>query len=122
MSPVKTCLVCGRTIQGRSDKKFCTDYCRNTHNNRLNESDRSYMRQINKALAKNRRILASLLNTTNSATTRTTRDNLLLRGFHFSFTTHSYTTKAGKTYCYCYDYGYLPLDNFWYLVVRKETR
>ena len=34
-----------------------------------------------------------------------------------------FNLQQGKTYHYCYDRGYLPLENDWFLVVRKkETR
>ena len=28
--------------------------------------------------------------------------------------------KTGKIYFYCYEYGYLPLENDWYLLVRRK--
>uniref|UniRef100_UPI00374D4ADE DUF2116 family Zn-ribbon domain-containing protein n=2 Tax=Ferruginibacter sp. TaxID=1940288 RepID=UPI00374D4ADE len=57
----KKCLTCGKTIKGRTDKKFCDDYCRNGYNNQLKAGDNNYVRNINNALRKNRRILESLL-------------------------------------------------------------
>lgn len=30
-----TCLNCDKTLKGRTDKKFCDDYCRNSYNNQL---------------------------------------------------------------------------------------
>ena len=36
MPKMKTCLNCGEEINGRVDKKFCCDYCRNHYNNKLN--------------------------------------------------------------------------------------
>ena len=32
----KNCLECGEAFNGRIDKKFCSDYCRNTYNNKIN--------------------------------------------------------------------------------------
>jgi hypothetical protein len=29
----KTCLFCEKPVKGRSDKKFCDDYCRAAYNN-----------------------------------------------------------------------------------------
>ena len=59
----KTCLICGRPLKGRSDKKFCNDYCRNSFNNtqKFRESHNDVVKLINNALARNRRILESLL-------------------------------------------------------------
>lgn len=117
--PFKTCLSCGKTIRGRSDKKFCDDYCRNNYNNQLKAQSNNYMRNINHALGKNRRILESLLPDIEEMS-RATRQILARQGFSFKYITHTYTNKKGNTYFFCYDYGYLPLDNEWYLIVRRK--
>jgi predicted nucleic acid-binding Zn ribbon protein len=118
MSPGKKCISCGEPVRGRSDKKFCNDYCRNAYNNQLKKSN-SHVRVINTALGKNRRILEGLL-PEGEETCRANKENLHRLGFQFTYITHTYTTKAGKTYFYCYDYGYLPLGNDWFLVVKKK--
>ena len=118
-TPVKNCLACDKPIKGRSDKKFCDDYCRNNYNNQLKVADNGIVRLINNTLAKNRRILQSLL-PADKETFKVTRDNLLLKGFSFKYLTHIYTTKTGNDYYYCYEYGYLPLENDWYLIVKKK--
>lgn len=117
----KACLACGSIIKGRADKKFCNDYCRNNYNNLQKSKDNysSIIRNINNALLKNRKVLQSLLPPQEDLA-KTTREKLLRLGFQFGYLTHIYTTKAGKQYFYCYDYGYLPLDNDWFLVVRKK--
>lgn len=115
----KNCLACGKPIKGRSDKKFCDDYCRNNYNNQLKAADSGIVRLVNNALAKNRRILIGFL-PDDKDTAKASREQLLLNGFSFKYLTHIYKTKADKTYYYCYDYGYLPLDNDWYLIVRKK--
>lgn len=115
----KNCLECGKSLKGRVDKKFCDDYCRNNYNNKQKLADSGVVRLINNVLAKNRRILQSLL-PADKETNKTTRDNLLLKGFSFKYLTHIYTTKTGKAYYYCYEYGYLPIDNDWFLIVRKK--
>lgn len=117
----KACLACGSTLKGRADKKFCNDYCRNNYNNKLKSEDNhsSVIRNINNALLKNRKVLQSLL-PSGEEMAKTNKERLLRMGFRFGYLTHIYTTKAGKQYFYCYDYGYLPLDNDWFLVVRKK--
>jgi len=115
----RACLACGKPLKGRSDKKFCDDYCRNNYNNQLKVADSGIVRLINNTLAKNRRILQTLL-PIDRETAKATREQLLLKGFTFKYITHIYTTKTGKTYYYCYDYGFLPLDNDWFLIVRKK--
>jgi predicted nucleic acid-binding Zn ribbon protein len=118
MSPGKKCISCGETVRGRSDKKFCNDYCRNAFNNQLKRIN-SHVRHINQVLGKNRRILERLL-PEGEENGKVNKENLHRLGFQFRYITHTYTTKTGKTYFYCYDYGYLPLGNDWFLIVKKK--
>jgi len=118
-SATKTCLTCDKPIKGRSDKKFCDDSCRNNYNNELKSISNNQIRNVNNALGKNRRILEELL-TEGKEMVKTTQEKLLQKGFLFKYVTHLYTTKEGRTYYYCYEYGYLPLDNDWYLIVRRK--
>ena len=113
------CLSCGKPLKGRSDKKYCDDYCRSNYNNQLKSSTRNLVRNINNALGKNRHILESLL-AEGAEMTKTTREKLLNKGFQFKYITHTYTNKKGTVYYFCYEYGYLPLDNDWYLVVKRK--
>jgi len=115
----KSCLECGSKIIGRADKKFCSDQCRVTHNNRLNSDETNFMRNVNNVLRKNRRVLIDL-NTTGKS--RVSRDKLNEKGFDFNIFTSTYITKEGSIYHYCYEQGYLQVDKNWYLlVVKKET-
>lgn len=76
------------------------------------------MRNVNNILRKNRRILASL-NPDGKA--RIGRDRLLNKGFKFSYFTNTYETKSGKTYFFCYEQGYLPIDfDYYALVIRQD--
>ena len=43
----RKCPECGDKIIGRVDKKFCSDQCRNTYNNRLNSDASNTVRNIN---------------------------------------------------------------------------
>jgi predicted nucleic acid-binding Zn ribbon protein len=113
----KVCPECGEKIIGRIDKIFCSDQCRNTHNNRQNRAVTNYIRTVNRKLQNNRRILAKLA-PDGKATVH--KDTLLKEGFDLSFFTNTYTTKARKVYYYCYEMGYLPIDNSFYVVVRKD--
>ena len=117
----KACLDCGKPLKGRIDKKFCDDYCRNNYNNqqKAKGSYSSLVRNINNALLKNRKVLESIL-LDGEETAKANKDKLMRLGFQFKWLTHIYTTKTGKTYFYCYDYGYLPMDNDWYLIVRRK--
>jgi len=113
----KTCIECGITIKGRIDKKFCSDYCRNTYNNKVNKDQKNLIRNTNNRLRKNFKILTEL---NRSGKTKTTRSKLIDNGFDFKLCTSIYTTKSGNTYYYCYNQGYLELENNYYLLIKKE--
>jgi len=112
-----TCLECGEPLKGRSDKKFCSDYCRNAYNNKVNKDSKNLIRNTNNRLRKNYKILTEL-NTTGK--TKITRSKLIQHNFDFNFFTSIYTTKTGNTYYYCYDQGYLALENDFYLLIKRE--
>jgi predicted nucleic acid-binding Zn ribbon protein len=118
-SATRTCLECGDKLVGRADKKFCSDSCRIAYNNRLNSDETNYMRNVNAVLRKNRRILQALNPT---GKTRVSRDKLLEKGFDFSYFTSQYKTREGSVYYYCYEQGYLELENNQFLlVIKKDT-
>lgn len=114
----RKCLECGTKLLGRVDQKYCTDHCRNAYNNRLNRDSKNLMRNINNKLRKNYRILGSFPLKEGKA--KTTKMRLLDKGFDFEYITNLYTTKKGSTYYFVYDMGYLPLDNDYYMIVKRE--
>jgi hypothetical protein len=120
-SETKNCLFCSKILRGRADKKFCDDACRNSYNNqqKAKSSYSGYIRSINNALIKNRRILENEL-PDDKETITSNEDKLVQKGFAFKYHTHTYTNQKGNVYYYCYDYGYLPLDNNRYLIVRGK--
>ena len=115
----RLCLTCGKLLKGRTDKKFCDDYCRNNYNNQLKSSTTNQFRNINNALGKNRRRLECLFNNEEEMA-KTTKNKLLEKGFQFKYFTHTYTNKKGSVYFFCYNIGYLPLDYDWYLLVKRK--
>ncbi|UII20348.1 DUF2116 family Zn-ribbon domain-containing protein [Fulvivirga ligni] len=114
----KECLECGTKIFGRADKKFCSDLCRNAYNNKLNSDSNNYIRSVNATLKKNRKILNQL---NPNGKSKTHRDRLVEKGFDFNYYTNTYTTKAGAIYYFCYEYGYLPLDNNFFALVKRDS-
>ena len=115
----RLCLNCNKPVKGRTDKKFCDDYCRNNYNNDLKSNKTNLVRNINNALGKNRRILENLF-IAGEEMAKTSRDKLLQKGFQFKYFTHTYTNKKGNIYFFCYDIGYLPLESDWYLLVKRK--
>ena len=117
MGTKRKCLECGEELRGRSDQKFCSDYCRNTYNNRIDKESKNLIRNTNNRLRKNYKALTEL---NKSGKTKVTRMRLYDKNFDFHFFTSIYITKAGKIYYYVYDQGYLELENDYYLLIKKN--
>lgn len=115
----RNCIACNKILRGRTDKKFCEDYCRNNYNNRLKSASNNMVRNINHALGKNRRILETLF-TKDEKIIKIRSNELLLYGFQFKYFTHQWFNRKGNTYFFCYDYGYMAMENGWYLIVKKR--
>ena len=113
----KTCLNCEEIIIGRTDKKFCSDQCRNMYNNKIKRQSEKLISDVNRILRKNRKILKQF-NPEGKTTIRT--EYLTKLGFDFRYFTHKYKTKHDNEYCFCYEYGYLQVDHDKTLIVNWQ--
>ncbi|PIP55336.1 MAG: hypothetical protein COX07_00455 [Bacteroidetes bacterium CG23_combo_of_CG06-09_8_20_14_all_32_9] len=113
------CIECNEILRGRADQKFCSDACRNSYNNRVHSDTTAFMRNINNILRKNRKIL---INFFELKKTKVLRETLIQKGFDFNYFTHIYTTKKGTSYYFCYDYGYLILEDGYYFIVKDLNK
>jgi predicted nucleic acid-binding Zn ribbon protein len=113
------CRTCNKLLRGRTDKKYCDDQCRNSFNNQLRAERNTPVRNINNWLLKNRRILEQVFIQTKEVSV-ISRSRLEQMGFRFKYHTHSFTNKKGNTYYYCYEYGYLLLENNCCLIVKSR--
>lgn len=112
----KQCLFCNKKISGRTDKKFCNDYCRNVYNNQVNGFSNNTIRNINNIMGKNRRILNAYVKDGEMA--RIKKDEIVSEGFRFKYFTNIQETKTGATLFCCYDVGYICLDEENVLITR----
>jgi len=102
-----SCLECKADFRGRTDKKFCSDACRNAYHNRLNRDCNNLVRTVNNRLRKNYRILRHLASEWHCGPVY--RASLSDRGFDFESITRVKTSPQGEP-CYCvYDLAYVPL-------------
>lgn len=115
----KVCQNCGNAMHGRIDKKFCDDACRTEYNNRL-KSDPPYVRSVNSILKKNRSIIQKLM-PQDLRRVKVNMQRLNEYGFNFTFYTHSYTTRSGIAFVFCYEYGYLKLDQNRCLLLKRNA-
>lgn len=120
LTPKRTvCRSCGKPVQGRSDKKYCNDFCRNEYNNLHSVSNTVYMRRVNYILRKNRNILLSMIPASAQQVT-VSKEKLLVAGFYFALITNVRLTKKGLVY-QCYDFEYQLFKENFYLVKRYST-
>ena len=115
----RVCLECGESIVGRTDKKFCTDACRNIYHYRSNNAPINYVRNVVNALKRNRRILMEL-NDGVQGVKKVHRDRLVDKGYNFMYHTNIYRTRKGNTYVFCFEHGYLELNDDWLALVRRD--
>ncbi len=113
----RLCLECQQLLTGRADKKFCDDQCRSSYNNKLNSNTSKLIRNINTVLRKNRQILMDLCP---DGKQKIRKDKVISKGLDLQYHTHTYITKEGAVYRFCYDYGWRELDDDFLLIVRNE--
>ena len=119
MPEARVCLVCRRPLKGRADKKFCDDHCRNAFNNQLKTGKNLYVRYINKVLKRNRRVLEALC-PPNKKQFKVSKERLMRLGFSLEFFTHSETDENGEISRYCYEFGYVPVEDDQFLVTKRR--
>ena len=100
-----TCLYCNESFIGRIDKKYCTPQCKSAYHNQECTSTEAYIRKVNKQLRANRSAMHKAC-PQGKATVR--KDFLRNLGMDFKHLTHSWKSKGGNLYYFCYDYGYTP--------------
>jgi hypothetical protein len=101
------CLDCNMELQGRRDKKFCSDLCRVNFHNQKNRDVNIRLNQVLRALKKNRQILASFIE---AGADEMLFSELLSSGYQASY--HTHTEKVGERMVFfCFDYGYTRIDS-----------
>ena len=113
----KICPNCGEIIIGRTDKKFCSDQCRNTYNNKVKRENEKLILVTNKILRRNRKVLKQF-NPEGRTTIR--KEYLEKMDFDFRYHTHTFKTKNDNVYKFCYEYGYLEIDDEKVLIVNWQ--
>ncbi|HUS87286.1 MAG TPA: hypothetical protein VMW76_08605 [Bacteroidales bacterium] len=114
----RTCLDCGIRIRGRSDKKFCSDQCRNNFNNKLNREANNLVRSVHNILRNNRRIMSDLYD---NGRVKVHIDALIVSGYSFTFFTHLVEPEKGPECRYCYEFGYIKLDEDYVRIVKNSS-
>lgn len=112
------CPECGVPIVGRSDKKYCDDGCRNSYNNKMNRDQNNFMRNINRIIRKNRKILLQMKQSHKDL------DYLILLhlGFNFSYFTQCKITDGKIRRIFCYEIGIeMKEKDIWEIISLPST-
>ena len=115
----KHCKACNKIIKGRTDKKYCNDYCRNIFNNQLKSCTNNLVRNINHLLSKNRRVLERYF-FQKEKIVKIKKEELLHQGFYFKYHTQTVKTKSSLLIYFCYDYLYFPIHEEWIVVMMEK--
>ena len=101
---VARCLECGDAIAyGRSDKKFCSEDCKNRHHNHQSRSSRNIRRRVTAMLEKNYEVLDELVR---SGIESVRLSDVLLMGFNPLYVT-SYRKLRNHQEYLCFDIRYI---------------
>jgi hypothetical protein len=114
----RICLECSQPLKGRADQKFCSDACRNAHNNKKTGRSSNYIRKVNRTLKKNNSILRQL---NPNGKNIIYKEKLDKEGFKFNYFTNICKTPGGRVYYFCYDEGFRLLRKNKYLLIHKEN-
>lgn len=104
----KNCLFCHDRIHGRTDKKFCNDYCRSAFNNQHTITKLPHIRSITHILVKNRKVLEKWANKKRNPVKL---QDVLSDGLNLTYCTQTVLQPVGNPHYFCYDYGYQLLPN-----------
>lgn len=118
---MRACLSCGEEVVGRTDKKFCSHYCKSSyHYGKNREDEKNLFRKIDDQLKLNRRILKEH----NKAGKAMVRKEVLLNvGFNPKYFTSYWKSKSGSLYLFCYEYGFKSVNEQGkqkYLLVQSQ--
>jgi DNA-directed RNA polymerase subunit M/transcription elongation factor TFIIS len=103
MNRMRLCPDCGGRVVGRTDKKFCSNECKNSYHNKEKCIENKSIKEVNRILTRNRKILLSCVN---SKKRQISENYLAARGFNFSFFTHQNRSSDGELAHFCYEVGY----------------
>jgi predicted nucleic acid-binding Zn ribbon protein len=115
----QNCKICAKTIVGRSDKVFCSTYCKNYYHKKLRYVSKVAAIEINGYLKRNYIILLELLGK-NKAQVKVYRNVLESKKFRFKYHTHVHINSRNKTFHYIYNLAWMEFSDDEVLIIRKQ--
>lgn len=114
----KKCPVCNAIVQGRSDKIYCSNFCKNDNSRSAFLARRNITAPIDAILHRNYQILYDIFNDSSHPVKVKRRDLVNLK-FDFNHFVGIKSTKNGKNYYQLYNLAWLELPRDMILVVKK---
>jgi hypothetical protein len=104
------CLLCGKELVGRSDKKFCDPQCKSAYQyQKEKQNPERFYNKVDNQLKLNRRLLKEY----NKGGKVTIRAKVLLdQGFNPNFFTHYWKNQKGEVYLFVYEFGFLKRTEY----------
>jgi len=104
---MRNCLYCKTEIKGRSDKLFCTPYCKSSyHYEKSKKKESSLYVKVDKQLKTNRRILKQYNKSGLSTVKKSVLDG---EGFNPRYFTNYWKNSKGQVYLFCYEFGFMEI-------------
>ena len=114
----KYCRLCKKIVRGRSDKKFCSNACKNEYHFRLRKSTQGVVTETDKILHRNRPILLECIGK-NKKQIRISRTILDKKKFNHSYITGYYINSKEKVYHLIYDFAWMEFSDGSILIIRR---
>jgi hypothetical protein len=114
------CKICNNLVKGRSDKKYCSQRCKNYYHINLRKVTAIAVKDIDIILHRNRSILLEVLGK-NLLQKKVPRMLLEKKKFNFKYNTHWHMNSKNKTFFWVYDFGWMSFSDDEILLVRKRT-
>lgn len=107
-SRIKKCKECGLEFYGRLNQYFCSNKCRFDFNNSIARNNKEQINSILKILMRNREILKAIFET---GTTEILKVDLGSKKYNFTYLTHQLKSEDNKNYIFCFEYGFIILND-----------
>lgn len=118
-SHTHTCRICKKKLYGRSDKLFCSVYCKNYYHKHLRHAAKKAAIEINGYLRRNYSILLEVLGK-HKTQLKVYRNVLEKKKFRFTYHTHLHINSRNKTFHYIYDLAWMQFSDDEVLIIRKR--
>ena len=115
------CPICGKSIAGRSDKKFCSIKCKNNYHHPSKNLKGDQIKMVNTFLYQNFKIMESIFSDEKKNKLMVPRILLDKMGFHYPYCTGCYINNQKKLYRYIYNYSWMEFSDQKIMLIRTNS-